>query len=297
MRIVTRPDFDGVVCAVLLYEAEEITGPILWLEPGEVHNGKADIGSEDILSNLPYDDRCAMWFDHHFSNQMDKPFKGAFRIAPSAAGIIYEYYEDRYEKDFSELVAETDKIDSADFSEDEVLHPEDNPYILLSMTISGRADTEAGYWTRLVGLLRHANIQTVLSDAEVKERCNRTIEENAVFEDLLEKHTHVERQVSITDFRSLDRTPRGNRFMVYSLYPNTNVNACILYSEADRDRVMVKIGHSIFNKTCRVNAGKMLSEFGGGGHHGAGSCSFPVEDADKNIRIIVDSLVANEENE
>lgn len=297
MRIVSRPDFDGVVCAALLYEAEEITAPTLWLEPSDIHNRHGGIGSGDILCNLPYDDRCGMWFDHHISNEKVRSFKGAFRIAPSAAHVIFEYYKDRFKRDYVGLVAATDKIDSADFTEEEVHHPEDYPYILLSMTIAGTGDIEAAYWNRLVDLLRHSDIRTVLSDAEVKDRCKRTIKENAAFGDFLKKHTGIQQQVSITDFRSLDPTPRGNRFMVYSLYPRTNVNVCILYREGDRERVIVKVGHSIFNRTCNVNAGTMLSEFGGGGHRGAGSCNFPIEVADKNIKIIIDILVRNEEYE
>ena len=297
MRIVTRPDLDGVVCAVLLYEVEDITRPILWLEPGEVQKGGTDINSEDILSNLPYDARCAMWFDHHFSNKTDQPFKSAFRIAPSAARIIFDHYADRYKRDYRELVAETDKIDSADFTKDEVLHPENSPHILLSMTISGRPDREAAYWEKLVRLLKAGEIGSAMADKEVKARCNRVIEENALYEGLLGKHTRVDRMLSVTDFRSLNHTPRGNRFLVYSLYPGTNVNAGILFNEADRERVMVKVGHSIFNKTCKVNVGKMLAAFGGGGHRGAGSCSFPRHDAESSISTILDILRKNEPNE
>lgn len=296
MRIVTRPDFDGVVCAVLLYEAGVASGPILWLEPGEVQSGCAEIGSEDILSNLPYDDRCAMWFDHHFSNKMDRPFKGAFRIAPSAAGVIYDYYRSRYTKDFSELVAETDKIDSAAFTMEEILHPERNPYILLSMTISGIAQTESTYWETLVELLRGGDIQAVIADEEVAARCDRTVRENSAYEALLENHTRMDHLVSITDFRHLDPAPRGNRFMVYSLFPKANVNVCILNSDANRDRVMVKVGHSIFNRTCKVNVGQMLADYDGGGHRGAGSCSFPREAADDGIAAIIDRLVTNRDD-
>ncbi len=297
MRIVTRPDLDGVVCAVLLYEAEDIAGPVLWVEPRDIQNGLADIGGEDILANLPYDDRCAMWFDHHLSNQASQSFEGVFRIAPSAAGLIHQYYRDRYKRDFTELVAATDKIDSADLSEEEVHHPESNPYFLLSITISGRADKEADYWVRLIELLRHGSIRSVLSDKEVKERCKRTIEESNAYEGLLEKHTRVTHHVSITDFRELDRTPHGNRFMVYSLLPETNVNVRILDSEVEKDAVIVKVGHSIFKRTCKVNVGKMLSDFGGGGHRGAGSCSLPRNDADRSIEAIVGILVRNEEDE
>ena len=267
------------------------------MEPRDVQNGLVEIGDDDILSNLPYDNRCAMWFDHHFSNEMAGSFEGAFRIAPSAAGIIYGYYQDRFKRDYSELVAETDKIDSAGFTEEEVLHPEDNPYILLSMTISGRADSEADYWVRLVELLRHQSIRSVLADEEVAARCERTIEENIKYESVLRKHTRVDHQVSITDFRKLDPTPHGNRFLVYSLFPESNVNACILNSDADKDRVMVKLGHSIFNKTCKVNVGKLLAGFGGGGHRGAGSCSLLRDGAEESIDAIINLVVSNEEND
>ena len=90
MRIVTRPDFDGIVCAVLLFEALDIKEPVAWVEPNDVQKGLVKIQSEDIVANLPYSKGCALWFDHHFTNQINKPFKGAFRIAPSAAGIIFE---------------------------------------------------------------------------------------------------------------------------------------------------------------------------------------------------------------
>ena len=123
MRIITRPDFDGVVCASLLYEAKHIEHPVKWVEPNEMQKGLVDVREGDIIANLPYDERCSLWFDHHHTNRIDKPFKGSFKIAPSAAGVIYEYYKDRFYKDYSELVKETDKIDSANLSLDEVLHP------------------------------------------------------------------------------------------------------------------------------------------------------------------------------
>ena len=90
MRIVTRPDFDGIVCAVLLFEALDIKDPVIWVEPSHVQKGLVDIQNEDIIANLPYDERCALWFDHHYTNQINTPFKGAFKIAPSAAGIIFD---------------------------------------------------------------------------------------------------------------------------------------------------------------------------------------------------------------
>jgi len=293
MRIVSRPDFDGIVCAVLLFMAETITKPVKWLEPGEVQKGDVDIDKEDIITNLPYDDRCLMWFDHHYSNKPDKPFKGSFRMAPSAARVVYEYYQDRFRGDYDELVGETDKIDSADFTREEVLHPERYPYILLSMTISGRVDQEQNYWNKLVDLLKSTPIEEILSDPEVKGRCDQALRDNIDYVKLLEKHTRIDHQVSVTDFRSLKRVPNGNRFMVYSMFPETNVNVCILMDEIDRDNIRVKVGHSIFNQTCNVNLGQMLAIFGGGGHRGAGSCSLSPENAERDIKNIIAVLIKN----
>jgi hypothetical protein len=191
-------------------------------------------------------------------------------------------------------VDQTDKIDSADFTEDEVLHPEKYPYILLSMTISGRSDQEQDYWNKLVDLLKTLPMEKVLTDSEVKDRCDQVMVDNLHYVELLKKHTRIEQQVSITDFRGLAGTPKGNRFMVYSLFPETYVNVCILVDEIDHEKTRVKVGHSIFNRTCNVNLGRMLSAFGGGGHHGAGSCSLITESADKHIQAIINRLVKNE---
>ena len=141
MRIVTRPDFDGVVCAALLYKALDIKEPVKWVEPNELQKGLVKIREGDVIANLPYDDGCSLWFDHHYTNRIDKPFKGEFRIAPSAAGIIFAHYKDRFECDHSELVAATDKIDSANLTLDEVLNPEKHGYVMLSMTLCGVAST------------------------------------------------------------------------------------------------------------------------------------------------------------
>ena len=101
MRIVTRPDFDGVVCAALLYEVENVKEPVRWVEPNDMQMGLIDVQEDDIIANLPYGGDCALWFDHHFTNKIDKPFKGIFRDAPSAARIIYEYYQGKFKRDYS----------------------------------------------------------------------------------------------------------------------------------------------------------------------------------------------------
>ena len=294
MRIVTRPDFDGVVCAVLLHDVETITEPIKWVEPGDVQKGLVEIHAGDIIANLPYDDRCAMWFDHHFTNRIEKPFEGEFRAAPSAAGIIYGFYPNRFPENRRELVAAADKIDSADLSMDEVLQPEKYDFVLLSMTISNQDEPDEPYWNHLVALMRSSDIRSVLSDPEVRLRCDGIIAENKIYRKRLEEHTRVRGQVAITDFRPLTKAPTGNRFLVYSLFPETFAHVRIRYDAKSVDKIAVNVGHSIFNRTCKVNVGLLLSRFEGGGHPGAGACRFHVSKAEEYLPQIIETLIKNQ---
>ncbi len=297
MRIVTRADFDGIVCAALLYEAETITQQIKWVEPNDMQKGGVDVHAGDIIANLPYHPGCALWFDHHYTNQIQTPFEGLFRIAPSAAGLVYEYYKDRFSRNFDELISETDRIDSADLSADQVLYPEKYPYILLSMTISSSEKADEPYWNMLVDLIRRHEISRILQEPEVRGRLQKVTEQNKKFKTILEKITTVNAHVSLTDFRSFEKTPVGNRFLVYSLFPETVVNIRIRNDAEDKDKVIIGVGHSIFNRNCNVNVGLMLSRFGGGGHRGAGSCTVPAVDADAVTSEILDTLLKNQSGE
>ena len=295
MRIVTRPDFDGIVCAVLLLEAENDTMDILWVEPNQIQSGTADIQPGDIIANLPSHADAHLWFDHHVSNTPATPLPGAFYIAPSAAGVIYDYYKSMKKLDsrFDELVRHTDMIDSADLNKDQVLHPEDYPYIILSMTIKNKDFKDIAYWDRLVDMLRQMSVEKILADPEVAERCRQVTRENREFGRYLTDHTTVSKRISITDFRSLEHEPSGNRFLTYSMFPDTIASVKIRYATPEKKQVLLSVGHSIFNPHCRVNVGNLLSGYGGGGHAGAGGCTLAAEGAQEKIDEILDILMAN----
>lgn len=291
MRVVTRPDFDGVVCAVLLLDALGIDAPVLWTQPSDIQHQRVDILPEDVIANLPYHPDCSLWFDHHFSNQPTTPVNGVFKIAPSAAGIIHEHYYDRLERDYSELVYQADRIDSADLTLEEILHPEKHPFVLLSMTIADHGPEEARYWEHLVALLRDRTLtmDQVMNDSEVQQRCRRVVRNNVEYEKALKRHTKLVDHVSVTDFRDLNPAPNGNRFLVYSLFPDCTVNVKIIH---DKDNlVSIKVGHSILNRNCHVNVGKMLSDFEGGGHPGAGACRFDRKKASDYLNRIIAILL------
>jgi hypothetical protein len=293
MRIVTRPDFDGVVCAALIADALEIKNPVYWVEPNELSQGSAVIQPGDILANLPFHSDCDIWFDHHSTNRIERPFIGLFREAPSAARNVFDYYAGRFNRDYRELVYWADRIDSADFMLDEVLHPENYDYVLLSMTVSSETGREEGYWEHLVRMLRTSDVASIMVDPEVKDRCRRVVRQNSEYADWLKQYTRIEGRVAITDFRALDHPPSGNRFLSYSLFPEAVVSVRIRYEGDQKQTVVVNIGHSIFNPHCNVHVGRLLADFGGGGHHGAASARFPATKASIYLPQIINVLIKN----
>ncbi len=289
-RVVTRPDFDGVVCAVLLKYALGIEEPVFWVQPGRIQHGRVQIGPRDVVANLPYHPECGMWFDHHYSNRIDLPFAGEFDLAPSAARVIYRYFRPKFGDRFRGLVRQADKIDAADLDRDEILHPEKYPFILLSMTISGNDMQQRPYWDRLVNLLGSLPIEKVMQDPEVARYSELTIEANREYAVALKRHTTVQGPLSVTDFRGVSPAPDGNRFLVYCLFPEAVANLKVYRHEG---RTVVKIGHSIVNRNCRVNVGRLMASYGGGGHRGAGACRFSTDLEDTYLPQIIRVMTAN----
>lgn len=293
-RIITRPDFDGVVCAVLLKEALGEDLPVLWTQPNEIQKGRVQVGEHDIIANLPIYGTCALWFDHHITNKIEAAPDGLFRIAPSAAGLVYEYYRDKLSDRFQVLVQQADKIDAAQLELDEILHPERYPFILLSMTITADCRDDAAYCDHLVALMQSQSIEQLIMDSQVARRCQLAEQENAAYRGHLENNTQVQEGVSITDFRNMSPAPNGNRFLIYSLFPQTVVN---VKTFNENNQTAIKIGHSIINRHCKVNVGKLLTNYGGGGHRGAGACRIDQDQADTYLDEIVDLLVQNQPND
>ena len=296
MRLVTRGDLDGLTCAVLLSVNEEIDS-IALIHPQDISDGRAEIGPDDVIANLPYHPACALWFDHHLhtatANVPPEAFRGVFAQAPSAARLVYEYYGgEEAMPQFGELVYQTDRLDSAQLTPDDVLNP--RGYIKLGFTIDGRTGlgTFERYFLHLVDLLKAGTpIEEVLEDPQVRRRCQIIDSENEHFCQALRTHSKVEGNVVFTDFRDLDHTPVGNRFLVYALFPEVNVSARVHWGP-NRSFPMLLLGHSIFRRTCKTNVGELAARYGGGGHRGAGSIPL-LDEPDQQIRMIVGELRAN----
>jgi len=300
MRLVTRGDLDGLTSAVIITMKEDVDD-ILLVHPQEITDKSVDIGPRDILANLPYDPRAGMWFDHHLltdSNQKPGPdFKGRYRIAPSAARLVYEYYLEKDPNDagllrLAQLVEETDRLDAAQLTPDDVEDPRD--YILLGYTIDSRTGLGSfdEYFRKLVEWLKAMTIEEVLQQPEVRERIDRIRSESADFKRLLSRNSFQINNVVVTDLREVQRLPAGNRFLVYTLFPDANVSLRVHWGPRD-DTVIAAVGHSIFNRTCNTSVGDLMSRYGGGGHKGAGTCVLPLERAADAIDEILFELQAN----
>lgn len=170
------------------------------------------------------------------------------------------------------------------------MYPEHYPYIILSMAASFDPATHVPFCNRLVDWLRHLSIDDILKKREVSDRCQSVMAANAAYKIHLENHTTLQAGVSVTDFRSMHKPPEGNRFLVYSLFPQTYVNIK-LYREGLK--IGVKVGHSIINPECRINVGQLMAAYGGGGHYGAGACRLEFHQASYQLNDIIKILIDN----
>lgn len=293
MRLVTRGDLDGLTSAVIITSNEDIE-QILLIHPQDITDGRVDIGSDDILANVPYHPGCAKWFDHHLQTDNNpKPpekFDGAYGQAPSAAGLVYQYYGGSAKMPrLEELVRETDRLDSARLTREDIENPEG--FILLGYTIDSRSGLGAfeEYFHLLVDLLKRKPIDAVLSHPEVKERVELLRSQDEKFRENLRTHSRLDGNVVVTDFRDLAQIPRGNRFLIYTMFPDVNVSVRLHWGPG-RKFVVAAVGHSILERSCETNVGELLSRYGGGGHRGAGTTPLPPEKADEAVAEIVSVL-------
>ena len=294
MRLVTRADLDGLACAVLMTASEKID-EILLVHPQDITDKKIPINLNDILANLPYHASCGKWFDHHLLTESNErppeKFEGRYGLAPSAARVVFEYYIEKnpFLRKYETFIAETDRLDSAQLNIDDVLEPKG--YILLGYTLDPRTGLGAyqDYFKKLVEWLHSKPIQEIMEIPEVKARVDLIREQDKAFREATLAHSRLDGNVLVTDFRSLHPVPVGNRFLVYTLFPQANISMRVHWGPS-REHVSVAVGHSIFNRTSRTTVGNLMSRYGGGGHQGAGHCLVSAADADLKIAEMIATM-------
>lgn len=300
MRLLTRSDFDGLACAVLLKDAEVIDDRT-FVHPKDLQDGIIEVTENDVLANVPYVEGCGLWFDHHSSEEerlkLDGRYRGSSRPAPSAARVIYDYYGGK-EKfgHLEELMAAVDKADSARFTVEEVLNPEG--WVLLSFIMDPRTglgrfrDYRISNYQLMDDLIDHCrsrNIEEIMNLQDVQERVIRYFEQNELYKEMIKNHTRVDGNVVITDLRGVDVIYSGNRFLIYSMYPEQNISIWIVDGR-NRQNCVFAVGHSIISRTSNTNVGSLMLKYGGGGHGAVGTCQVPYEDAGRVLEELVASI-------
>ena len=304
MRLLTRSDFDGLACAALLKELGVIDN---WkfVHPKDIQDGQIEVTDNDVLANIPYVKGCKMWFDHHSSENervgKDIVFEGASRIEDSAARVIYEYYGGTEKlPHFETMVKAVDKVDAAKLTKEEILNPEG--WVLLGFIMDPRTGlgrfrdfriSNYELMEMLIDACATQDIDEILRNADVEERVKLYFEQDALFRKMLETYTRVDENVIITDLRGVETIYSGNRFLLYSLYPDQNVSVWAVDGRG-KQNCPIAVGHSVLNRTCKTNVGALMLKYGGGGHFQVGTCQVDYDDADKTIEEIVGSMKADE---
>lgn len=304
-RLVTRSDFDGLVCAMILKELN-ILDEIKFVHPKDIQDGIVEITSKDILTNLPYDSRAFLVFDHHESetirnsNLLNSNNYIIDGNSPSAARVVYNYFinmqKAKLNRISDELMTEVDKADSANYNEEEILNPV--RWTLLNFIMDARTGlgrfrnfriSNYDLMMKLIDFcLENNNIEDILALPDVKERVDLYLTQQELFKKQLDKIAKVENKVLLLDYRNEDTIYAGNRFLCYSIYPNIEISINVVNGR--NDNIAIMIGKSIINRNSDFDIGKCCLEYGGGGHKNAGTCQVSKENADKVIKEIIDKI-------
>jgi len=291
MRLVTRGDADGLICAVL-FRAAGIVDRMFQAHPKDMQDGTVEVGPDDVICNLPYHEGCGMWFDHHSSedssDRLPTSFRGRYGLAPSTARLVYEYLvvDHPQVKRHESLVDAVDRFDSARLTMDDVARPE--PVMLLFFVLDPRTGLGYHHSYRISNkqltdmmpdlLLKHTPAEVLeLPDVTIRVDRYRAMENEARV--VYGERTRVEGNVLVTDFRAVSEIPPANRFLVYTLPGADKTNISIRLSTVKGGgRVSIQVAHNIFNRTSKVDVGRLMVAYGGGGHRGVGTCQVPAED-------------------
>jgi nanoRNase/pAp phosphatase (c-di-AMP/oligoRNAs hydrolase) len=305
MRLITRSDFDGLACGALLLEAEIIDG-YTFAHPKDLQDGLVPVTENDVLANVPFVNGCGLWFDHHSSEHERNGYKGKYegesRIAPSCARIIYEYYggKERFPQ-FDDLMEAVDKVDSGNLTREEILNPEG--WILVGYLMDPRTGlgrfrnfTISNYqlMEKLLVCCRTMTTAEILDMSDIRERIELYNEQTARFKEMVAEHTRIEKDVIITDLRGVDPIYTGNRFLIYSLYPDQNISAWIVSGKGGKG-CAVAVGYSVLNRTSAVDVGKLMLKYGGGGHKMVGTCQFSEDNVADELPKLLHELVNYDE--
>jgi nanoRNase/pAp phosphatase (c-di-AMP/oligoRNAs hydrolase) len=295
--LVTRSDFDGLVCAVLLKHLEMID-EITFVHPKDMQDGKIDITARDITTNLPYVPGVYLAFDHHLSETIRNERQPNHIIdphTPSAARVVYDYYggRDRFPAAWDAMMEAVDKADSAQFSEDDIINP--TGWVLLNYLMDARTGlgrfrefriSNYNLMMDLIDYCRDHDIEEILALPDVQERVALYQEHAEKSREQIMRCSRVHGNLVVLDLRDEETIYASNRFMIYVLFPQCNISIHEMWGLKKQNTVLA-IAKSIINRTSKTNIGELALKYGGGGHENAGTCQVDNDD----VELVLSKLV------
>lgn len=304
-RLVTRSDFDGLVCAVLLKQIGLIDD-IKFVHPKDMQDGVIEITPNDITTNLPYVPGCHLAFDHHLSevsrsNDNPKTNHIIDPKAPSAARVVYDYYggKDVFPHEWDDMMEAVDKADAAQFSKEEILHPEG--WVLLNYLMDSRTGlgrfrefriSNYQLMMELIDYCRNHTIEEIIALPDVQERVDMYMQHSEKFEAQIRACSTVYDNLVLLDLRDQETIYAGNRFMIYALYPQCNISIHLMWGFRQQNTVFA-IGKSILDRGSKTNVGALCLSFGGGGHMAAGTCQVDNDKVEETRASLISQINAD----
>lgn len=300
-RLVTRSDFDGLVCAVLLKELDMI-GDIKFVHPKDMQDGKIEITNQDITTNLPYVQGAYLAFDHHLSETIRNQDAQSNHIidpnAPSAARVVYNYFggKEKFANISQDMIEAVDKADSAQFSRPEVLNPQG--WVLLNFLMDARTGlgrfrtfriSNYNLMMDLIDYCKNHSIEQILNIDDVKQRSELYFEQEDKFKEQIKRCAKVYDNLVVLDLTDEETIYAGNRFMIYALFPECNISIHKMWGLKKQNTVFA-VGKSIFNKTSNTNIGELMLKYNGGGHANAGTCQVDNDKADVILQELIEQI-------
>lgn len=302
-RLVTRSDFDGLVCAILLKHIDLIDN-IIFVHPKDMQDGAIEVGSNDISTNLPYVDGVHIAFDHHHSETLRNEKRDNHIIdpnAPSAARVVYDYYGglETYPASWKSMMEAVDKGDSAQFNMEEVLHAkrwELLNFIMDSRTGLGRfRNFRISNYELMMNLIdfgKDHSIDQILELPDVKERTDLYFEHEEKFKEQIKRCATVHGNLVVLDLREEEIIYSGNRFVIYALFPQCNISIHVMWGLKKQNTVFAT-GKSIFDRSSKTNVGELMLKYNGGGHNAAGTCQVPHDQNEACLAELISAINAD----
>lgn len=303
-RLVTRSDFDGLVCAVLLKHLNLIDD-IKFVHPKDMQDGSVDITARDITTNLPYVEAANLVFDHHLSETIRNTGQRDNHIidpdAPSAARVVWKHYggHDAFPAEWDEMMEAVDKGDSAQYNKEEVLNPQ--KWELLNFLMDARTGlgrfrefriSNYNLMMDLIDYCKNHTIDEIFELPDVKERVELYFEHEPKFKEQIKRCSTVHGNLVVLDLRNEETIYAGNRFVIYALYPDCNISIHVLWGLKQQNTVFAT-GKSIFDRSSKTNVGELMLQNGGGGHHAAGTCQVENDVATEKLQSLIDQITAD----